>query len=193
MRTDTIILLPALAIALYQIKLWKSLPENENVVINGKYQMIHFVAFIFAKFSCYMLFTIQLFYYLFKITDENVPILYVLGYIFVILGLMLSTNALKELKGNWNSMMFYKIIPNHRLIKTGVYKHIRHPIYSAIILEVVGYELIANSWLFVFFIVASTLAFNIHVKNEEKLLIKHFGQEYVDYKNQTNKYIPYIY
>lgn len=193
MRTDTFLLLPALFIAIYQIKIWKNLSGNEVAAINGKYKLKHFLLFIFAKYSTYSMFIYQLFFDLLKITSMNIAYLYFIGYVFIFLGLFLAISAVKELKDNWDNMMLYKIRPNHKLINTGVYKYIRHPIYLAIILEVVGYEIIANSWLFIFFLVASATILCLHTKNEEDLLLKHFGDDYINYKKQTKKFIPFIY
>lgn len=193
MRDDTLLLLPAFFIAYYQIKLWKKLPGNETAVIEGKYQIKHLVAFIIIKYLTYLLFLAQLIYNLFRITENHKVVLYIIGYVFITIGLYLSLNALKELKDNWDNMMLYKIKQGHKLIKTGVYKYIRHPIYCAIILEIVGYEIIANSWLFLFFLVTSTIFLSLHSKNEEELLLKHFGDDYINYKNVTKKFIPYVY
>lgn len=193
MRTDSLLLIPALLVAIYQIKLWKSLRGNDIAVISGKYELQHFLAFIFAKYSTYLIFTYQLFFNFLKITNNNVVYLYVVGYLFVVSGLILAISAVKKLENNWDNMMLYKIIPNHQLIKNGVYKHIRHPIYTAIIFEVVGYQLIANSWLVIFFLITSSIVLIRHIKNEEELLETYFGKEYTNYKKSTKKLIPFIY
>ncbi len=193
MRSDTIILIPAILMALCQITIWRKLPDNNQPLIRGKYTISHFIGFIFAKYSTYTVFIYQISFNIFKITNRHIYFLYSLGYILIIIGFIVSISAIKELKGNWSNMMFYKIISNHKLIKTGVYKYIRHPIYSAIILEVVGYEIISNSWLFLFFLVASTTILCLHIENEEGLLLKYFGDEYINYKMETKKIIPFVY
>lgn len=79
-----------------------------------------------------------------------------------------------------------------RLVKTGPYKYIRHPMYAVIlaftfilILNTFSYIRLA-SWLILF----SDLLFKLSY--EETLLEKHF-HDYHSYQKHTKKFIPGIY
>ena len=83
---------------------------------------------------------------------------------------------------------------NHRLIKTGLYKHIRHPSYSGSLLSFVGFGLSLNNWISLIIILVPILVTFINRINiEEKLLLGQFGSEYEEYKKKSKRLIPMIY
>lgn len=82
----------------------------------------------------------------------------------------------------------------HQIKKDGVYSILRHPSYSASLLTFVGLGLYLNNWIaLTIAIIPPFLAFLYRIKIEEKALIEQFGQDYIDYKKQTKKLIPFIY
>jgi len=80
-----------------------------------------------------------------------------------------------------------------QIVKHGVYRFIRHPIYLAAMLYTLGTPLIFSSLLgflvILFFI--PCLLYRIGI--EEKMLIQEFGNEYIEYRKSTKKLIPFIY
>lgn len=82
----------------------------------------------------------------------------------------------------------------HKIKKDGIYSILRHPSYAASLLTFLGLGLFLNNWfaLFIAFI-PPFLAFLYRIKIEEKALTEQFGQDYIDYKKQTKKLIPFIY
>lgn len=83
---------------------------------------------------------------------------------------------------------------DHKLKKDGFYNYIRHPSYSASLITVIGFGISLNNYAsLVLVTVLITIAFLIRINVEEKLLTAHFGDEYVDYKKNTKKLIPFIY
>lgn len=84
-----------------------------------------------------------------------------------------------------------KIIEDHKLIKEGPYKYLRHPLSLCVILEVTGLTLIPNSYysflIALFTFIPCTL---IRIPIEEKTLIEKFGQEYLDYKKEVYAFLP---
>ena len=82
----------------------------------------------------------------------------------------------------------------HKIKKDGFYSILRHPSYSASLLTFLGLGLYLNNWVsLAIAIIPPFLAFSYRIRVEEKALIEQFGQEYLDYKNQTKKLLPYIY
>ena len=82
----------------------------------------------------------------------------------------------------------------HKIKKDGFYSVLRHPSYSASLLTFLGLGLYLNNWVaLAVAIIPPFLAFTYRISVEEKALIEQFGQEYLDYKKQTKKLIPYIY
>lgn len=83
---------------------------------------------------------------------------------------------------------------DHQIKKDGFYSVLRHPSYAASLLTFLGLGLYLNNWVaFAVAVIPPFLAFSYRISVEEKALIEQFGQEYLDYKKQTKKLIPYIY
>ena len=96
-------------------------------------------------------------------------------------------------KGNPFDAMGHEVAPRTRHLMTeGPYKMSRNPMLSGTYLYYIG-VLIAlwNGWaLLVFVIVASLMT--LQVRSEEKRLEADFGQEYLDYKKRTGRFIGII-
>lgn len=83
---------------------------------------------------------------------------------------------------------------NHKLKKDGFYKYLRHPSYSASLLSFIGFGITLNNWIsLVLITVLILMTFIIRIKIEEKILMEHFGSEYLNYKKNTKGIIPFIY
>ena len=83
---------------------------------------------------------------------------------------------------------------NHLLKTDGFYKYIRHPAYAASLLSFAGFGISLNNRIaLIVVIIAVGLAFYNRIRIEEKLLIKHFGQEYSTYMKTTWRLIPFIF
>lgn len=78
---------------------------------------------------------------------------------------------------------------NSTLISAGVYRYIRHPIYSGIILAMFFYALFLLSLfkLIVLLVLGAVLYFKTNY--EEKQLTERFA-EYKDYMNTTGRFFP---
>jgi protein-S-isoprenylcysteine O-methyltransferase Ste14 len=86
-----------------------------------------------------------------------------------------------------------RILPEHKLITSGPYSLIRHPIYLGEILFAFSIPMIANSlYGFVIMLVTIPILLN-RIRVEEKILVSRFGQDYLEYAHKTKKLIPYIY
>lgn len=86
-----------------------------------------------------------------------------------------------------------QILPDHELIKHGIYRHIRHPISLATLLYSVGVPLIFSS-LYGFFLMLGLIPLILYrIRIEEHMLIQKFGDEYREYMKKTKKIIPFIY
>ena len=84
-------------------------------------------------------------------------------------------------------------IKNGKLVTDGIYAWVRHPIYSAFFLIVIGAILIRENWILFFLVPLYWLFMTFLMKNtEEKWLLRIFGKEYKDYKARTNRCIPWI-
>lgn len=121
--------------------------------------------------------------------DTNIQLI---GLGIVVLGVFVSVVARRELGANWTHAAEYQIKKGHELVTSGIYKYIRHPIYTGFILSVVGAELVASSYLVIpLFFILLVHAY-VQAKKEEGILKKEFGQKYTAYMERSQMFVPYI-
>ena len=83
---------------------------------------------------------------------------------------------------------------DHRLITTGVFGYIRHPVYAGGILGLVGIYMAFRSVIML--ILVSTLYFIVirhRLLFEEEMLVEEFSDEYREYMKRTKRLIPLLY
>jgi protein-S-isoprenylcysteine O-methyltransferase len=86
-----------------------------------------------------------------------------------------------------------RILKEHKLITSGPYSVVRHPMYFANILMYIGCLIIIRSYILfgLFLILIAILSYRIKI--EEKELFNKFGKEYEEYKKKVALIIPYIF
>ncbi len=81
----------------------------------------------------------------------------------------------------------------HQLISTGPYAWVRHPIYTGLLLVLLGGALVYNSGAVLVLLAAPFYCFFYWQSTvEEKLLVAHFGDEYRRYRTHTGRLLPCI-
>lgn len=139
----------------------------------------------------FILFTIVL-----KCTKDITPILNIetkrvvaiIGAILVLIGVIINVVGRFNLGENWANHI--KIYSNHKLVSKGVYKIVRHPLYSSIILMFIGASLAYfNIYCLLLEIIIFIPFMYYRAKQEEKLLTERFP-EYLDYKKKTGMFFP---
>lgn len=79
----------------------------------------------------------------------------------------------------------------HRLIKTGPYRYIRHPIYAGFILLHIGVTIALANILIIFVYNGGLfLLLTERIPKEEKVLHAYFGKECEEYYNNTRRFVP---
>lgn len=114
----------------------------------------------------------------------------VIGFVMFVLGLLLAVWARIYLGRNWGMPMTQKQDPE--LVTSGPYHYIRNPIYTGILLAIVG-SAIASSiyWLIMLAIAGPYFIYSAVV--EERLMMKQFPDTYPAYKATTKMLIPFIF
>jgi protein-S-isoprenylcysteine O-methyltransferase Ste14 len=80
------------------------------------------------------------------------------------------------------------------LVNAGIYNYVRHPAYLGSLLSFLGLALYFGNWIsFVVIFFPTLFAILNRIAVEEKVLINHFGREYIDYAKKTKRLIPNIY
>ena len=78
------------------------------------------------------------------------------------------------------------------LVKIGIYKYIRHPLYSSLILIAWGAFLKNMSWLSVILVIMATIFSIATAMVEEKENLGRFGDKYTSYMKSTKRFLPFI-
>jgi protein-S-isoprenylcysteine O-methyltransferase Ste14 len=160
----------------------KSTPQPLSLSLKGLVKL--------AKIGILLFLVIQtLFLDLFPILEEPAP-LQIVGTVVYLTGLAMAITGRVQLGSNWANLEDYQILSNQDLVQTGIYRYIRHPIYTGDILLLLGLELALNSWLvigvlgLILLVVRQTLA-------EEAILAKRFP-DYSTYRRRTKMFIPFV-
>src|SRR5262249_53697539 len=113
-----------------------------------------------------------------------------LGFILVLAGVALAIAARVSLGGNWSGIVTLK--QDHELICKGPYRLVRHPIYTGLVVAVLG-TAIAQGELRSVFALALVIAALVHkIGIEEAFLIQEFGDAYDRYRHQVPALIPFL-
>jgi protein-S-isoprenylcysteine O-methyltransferase Ste14 len=117
------------------------------------------------------------------------PALQAVGFILFLSGLGLAVWARIYLGRNWGMPMTQKDEPE--LVTSGPYRVVRHPIYSGILLAVLGTSLATDLyWLVAFAVMAAYFVYSAKV--EERLLTTSFPTTYPSYRTKTKMLIPFL-
>jgi protein-S-isoprenylcysteine O-methyltransferase Ste14 len=117
------------------------------------------------------------------------PIVQALGVVVFLSGLALAVWARVYLGGNWGMPMSEKQEPE--LVTSGPYHFVRHPIYSGILLGLVGTALATNLYWLIAVVVVG--AYFIHsAKVEEGIMASSFPAAYRGYRARTKMLIPFV-
>lgn len=106
-------------------------------------------------------------------------------------GILLFVWARRALQKNYSGHLSVKT--DQTLVQNGPYRAIRHPAYAGYLLMALGiglgYASLAGLISFVILLIPGMI---YRMNAEEKLLIEHFGENYVNYARKTKRIIPGI-
>ena len=81
----------------------------------------------------------------------------------------------------------------HKLVTSGIYEKVRHPMYSAFWAWGLGAALLLPNWVAgLSGLVGFGTLYFLRVGQEEQLMLNEFGDEYRDYMKRTKRIIPGI-
>jgi protein-S-isoprenylcysteine O-methyltransferase Ste14 len=106
-----------------------------------------------------------------------------------LLGFALLQWAQAALGNNWSDMP--RMMKEQRLVTSGPYRAIRHPIYTAFILILGSTLLISANWLVGLCWAGMTILEVVsRIRFEEPLMIEYFGDQYREYMKKTGRLVP---
>lgn len=115
-----------------------------------------------------------------------------LGIILFVFGLIVRWVAIQKLSGLFTVKI--SIMEDHKLITSGIYKYIRHPSYTGMIMYYIGLGLLMHNFISIGILIVLPLsAILIRIHYEEKTLETHFKNQYTEYKKKSWKLIPLLF
>ena len=114
----------------------------------------------------------------------------VLADLLTVLGLAVAIWARLTLGRNWSGTITYK--EGHELIRRGPYAHVRHPIYSGLLLMGLGTAVASTRLSSIVLLAGAFLLLAIKARLEERLMLRHFPEAYAEYRRRVRALIPYV-
>jgi protein-S-isoprenylcysteine O-methyltransferase Ste14 len=119
------------------------------------------------------------------------PAIFAAGVLVAASGLWLFRRSHIELGKNWSISLDLR--EGHQLVTSGLYRHIRHPMYTSIFLYALGQALVVPNWIVgPANLVAFFVLFTVRVASEEQMMADKFGDQYRTYMAKTKRLIPHI-
>lgn len=113
-----------------------------------------------------------------------------LGLAMVIAGAAFAVWARIYIGTNWSARVTIK--QDHQLIRTGPYAMVRHPIYSGLLLAVLGSAIAIGELGALLGFILATLGWREKWRTEESFLREQFGAQYEAYRKEVKGLIPFV-
>ena len=135
--------------------------------------------YVVIQFSCII-------YLIFNIQPNQLDWL---EYFLLSMAVIVGSIAVLNMKFN-NLNIIPTLKDNHQLRTHGIYKYIRHPMYTSVLLSCLALVLSNPHWMAQ--LVMTVLLINLILKSnfEEKLLLKRF-KGYSKYRQKTGRFLPF--
>ena len=112
------------------------------------------------------------------------------GLVLTLAGFALSLWARFYLGRNWSALVTLK--EDHKLVRTGPYAIVRHPIYSGFMLATLGTAIAFGELRGLISVALVVIAWGYKSRLEEALMVEQFGAEYERYRANVKGLIPFI-
>ncbi len=114
-----------------------------------------------------------------------------IGLCMILSGISLRVWAIRTLGKYFTATV--RLQQKQALITTGPYQLVRHPSYLGAFLAIVGCAVFLNAYFSIIIsIFCMTISYIIRIHAEEKVLVQHFGEQYLLYSQKTKKLFPFI-
>ena len=112
------------------------------------------------------------------------------GLALVIIGLGFAVAARIHLGGNWSGTVTLK--KGHELVESGPYALVRHPIYTGLLVALVGTAIAIDRWraLASLALLIAGIVYKIGV--EERFMREQFGEAYARYRARVKALVPFV-
>ena len=115
---------------------------------------------------------------------------YWLGVALVVVGMGFACWARVHIGRNWSAVVTVK--QDHEMVRSGPYAIVRHPIYSGLLLALLGTAVARGDWQGLLAIPLVLLAFLRKIRLEEKWMAEQFPRDYPQYRATVAALIPFL-
>jgi protein-S-isoprenylcysteine O-methyltransferase Ste14 len=122
-----------------------------------------------------------------RVVPED-PFLGAVGFFAAVAGMAVASWSRIALGKYWSDKVIVQT--EHRLIRTGPYSCMRHPLYSGVLLAVLGTALVVGEWRGLVSFTVLLVNYAIKAKREERILSERFGQEFDCHLQRTGFLLP---
>ena len=117
------------------------------------------------------------------------PVPLVAGTMCLTFGLWLFYRSHANLGANWSITL--EVLEKHRLVTRGVYRRVRHPMYTALLLYSVGQAFVLpNYGAGLSSVVTMAFLVALRIRPEERMMREEFGKDYQEYMGLTKRLVP---
>jgi len=116
------------------------------------------------------------------------PTIAYVGLAITIIGLGFAVWARFAIGRNWGGLI--TVQQDHKLMRTGPYGIVRHPIYSGFMLATLGTAIIVGEIGGLVSVALIVISWGYKARLEESFMIEQFGAEYEDYRRDVKRLIP---
>jgi protein-S-isoprenylcysteine O-methyltransferase Ste14 len=113
-----------------------------------------------------------------------------IGALLTAIGVAFSCWARARLGRNWSATVTVK--QDHELIRGGPYALVRHPIYTGMLLALLGTAIVIGQWRGLLALLIAFAALWRKLRLEERYMSETFGDSYQRYRAHTKAVIPYL-
>jgi protein-S-isoprenylcysteine O-methyltransferase Ste14 len=111
-----------------------------------------------------------------------------IGVALTALGVGMAFWARWHLGANWSGVVTLK--EGHELIRSGPYRNIRHPIYTGILLALLGTAVAVGEVRALLAVAIAWLSFYTKARREESFLTQEFGDRFAEHRRHTGMFLP---